>query len=85
MERFFSIRTPPLLGREGRGEVSHARANPEGCGNGCKNGNGCLKDDLPSVVFHDDIFLRLIMKPHPQPLSRERGATVEDRGEILLN
>ena len=73
------------MGEGAGGEVSHARANPEGCGNGRKNGDDSLKDDFPSVVFHDDIFLRLIMKPHPQPLSRERGTTVEDREEILLN
>ena len=87
IEKNLSIRlcAPLSLGEGAGGEVSHARAHSECCGNGRKNGDDSLKDDFPSVVFHDDIFLRLIMKPHPQPLSRERGAAVEDWGEILLN
>ena len=52
-----TLRTLPLsLGEGEGGEVSHARAHSECCGNGCKNGDDSLKDDLPSVVFHDDVF-----------------------------
>lgn len=69
---FSQFALPLSLGEGAGGEVSHARAHSECCGNGCKNGDGCLKDDLPSVVFHDDIFLKLIMKPHPPtPLQGE--------------